>query len=117
MTDQHRGLFDPGLQPERTALAWRRTATAVAVGALVAVRILPEVLGTWALVPAGAGLAAASWVLVSAHRRHRAVHRTLLEADSDRVPLPSGRLPLVLAVLVSGGGAVCLAAVAVLAIR
>ncbi|MEW1955464.1 DUF202 domain-containing protein [Terrabacter sp. NPDC080008] len=36
---------DPGLQPERTALAWRRTALSVTVGSLVALRVLPPELG------------------------------------------------------------------------
>ncbi|PZF53302.1 hypothetical protein DEJ23_14870 [Curtobacterium sp. MCSS17_008] len=62
-----RQVFDPGLQPERTALAWRRTALALTVAALVAVRILPETLGLWTVLPAGAGLVAAVAVLVAAH--------------------------------------------------
>ncbi|PZF57862.1 DUF202 domain-containing protein [Curtobacterium sp. MCSS17_008] len=107
-----RQLFDPGLQPERTALAWRRTALALVVAALVAVRILPEVLGAWAVLPAGLGLVAAVAVLVAAHRRHRVVHRTLLRSDTDRVPLPSGRLPLAVTVL-AVAGAVAAAAVVV----
>ncbi|WIB26723.1 DUF202 domain-containing protein [Curtobacterium sp. MCSS17_015] len=104
MTDSGRQVFDPGLQPERTALAWRRTGLAITVAALVAVRILPEVLGPWAIVPAGLGLAAAVAVLIAAHRRHQAVHRTLIDADTDRVSLPSGALPFAVTVLVTGGG-------------
>ena len=104
MTDQGRQVFDRGLQPERTALAWRRTGLAITVAALVAVRILPEVLGLWAIVPAGLGLVAAVAVLVAAHRRHQVVHRTLVDADTDRVPLPSGALPLAVTILLTGGG-------------
>lgn len=104
-------LFDPGLQPERTALAWRRTALALTVAAIVAVRILPELLGTWAIVPAGLGLTGAVAVLVLAHRRHRAVHHILVHSDTDRVPLPGGALPLCTALLVGIGGLAALTAV------
>lgn len=99
-----RQLFDVGLHPERTALAWRRTALALVTAALVAVRVLPERLGVWAVVPAGIGLIVAVGILVAAHRRHVVVHRTLVAADSDRVPLPSGLLLLTVTVLVIAGG-------------
>ena len=48
--------FDPGLQPERTRLAWQRTAISIAVGALVYARIEAGVLGlaSWACAVIGA---------------------------------------------------------------
>jgi uncharacterized membrane protein YidH (DUF202 family) len=100
--------FDPGLQPERTALAWRRTALAITVGALVAVRILPEKLGLWAILPAGAGLVLATCILVAAHHRYQAHHSRLTTADSDRIALPDGSLPALVAVTVAVGGTLCL---------
>ena len=106
-----RELFDEGLQPERTALAWRRTGLALTAGSLVAVRVLPLVLGPWALVPAGLGVAAAVLILVMAHQRHDTVTRDLLAADHDRVPLPSGELPFLVTVVVIGGGIAALAIV------
>ncbi|WP_440711351.1 DUF202 domain-containing protein [Herbiconiux sp. YIM B11900] len=84
-------LYDAGLQPERTALAWRRSALALAGGALVAVRIVPAVVGPWAYLPTGAGLVLAITLLVLAHRRYRRLHRALIEhSEPDR--RPDGRL-------------------------
>ncbi len=73
-----KGLFDPGLQPERTALAWRRTALTLAVGAVVSFRLLPPVLGLWSLAVGVAGLllSAATWIL--AGRRAHRVQQALL---------------------------------------
>ena len=106
-----RELFDSGLQPERTALAWRRTGLALTAGSLVAVRVLPVALGSWALVPAGLGVIAAVLILVLAHRRHVTTTRDLLAADHDRVPLPAGDLPFMVAVVTTGGGVAALAVV------
>ena len=79
-TDRER-VFDPGLQPERTALAWRRTALALAGGSVVIMRILPGVIGGAALALGFAGLALALIVLVGSHRRYRRQHRALTSAE------------------------------------
>jgi uncharacterized membrane protein YidH (DUF202 family) len=92
-------LFDPGLQPERTALAWRRTALTLAVGAVVSFRLLPPVLGAWSIGVGAAGLllSATTWIL--AGRRAHRVQRALLDAAG---PLPGGGLPLLLTLIVTG---------------
>ena len=104
-------VSDPGLQPERTALAWRRTALALTTTAIVEMRILPELLGIWAMVPAGTGIAGALAILCLAHRRHLTVHRMLVSSRSDRVPLPGGALLLCAALLVGVVGLTSIVAV------
>ena len=81
MTADPKRVFDPGLQPERTALAWRRTALALAGGSVVIMRILPSVIGVAALVLGFAGLALALIVLFGSHRRYRRQHRALTSAE------------------------------------
>lgn len=79
---------DPGLQPERTALAWRRSTLALVVGAAVALRLLPPLLGPWSLaigvvlLLAAAGIWGASAVRV----------RRIRSAVAAGVPLPGGLL-------------------------
>jgi uncharacterized membrane protein YidH (DUF202 family) len=100
-----RALFDPGLQPERTALAWRRTALSLAVGAVVSFRLLPPVLGIWSIGVGIAGLilSAATWIL--AGRRASRWQRTLLSSSGPR---PGGGLPLLVTLIVTGSAALCL---------
>ena len=112
------GPWDPGLQPERTALAWRRTGLALTVGSLIGLRVLPPLLGPAAYVLAGLGVVASLAVLAAAHRRYRRVHRLLLAARDDghtradggstgsptRVPTTGGALPAATAVLALAAG-------------
>lgn len=102
--------FDAGLQPERTALAWRRTALAVAVGSLAALRILPEVLGPWALIPTALGAAVSLVALVATQRRYRRMHTILTASDSDRVALSGGLLPALITAATMAGGIMALVA-------
>ncbi|QYN35985.1 DUF202 domain-containing protein [Pseudonocardia sp. DSM 110487] len=84
-------LFDPGLQPERTALAWRRTGLAVAVGAIAGTRLLAPALGAGALVVGLLGLSLAALLLVGSTRRVRRTQAALLR-DGCLTSGPGGRL-------------------------
>jgi hypothetical protein len=105
----NRALFDPGLQPERTALAWRRTALSLAIGAIVSFRLLPPVLGLWSIGVGVAGLllCAATWIL--AGRRAHRVQAALLTSSG---PLPGGGLPLLLTLAATGSATIGLLYVA-----
>ena len=86
-------LFDPGLQPERTALAWRRTAISMAAGSLVALRIFAPSIGALAIVSAVLAFGITVVVFSAAELRYRRNHRAL---TADR--RPNARVAL-------GGGA------------
>ena len=101
--------FDPGLQPERTALAWRRTALALVVAAIVGIRVLPSLLGAWAIVPAGLGVVLALIIFAASHLRYRAHHHRLTSADTDRIALPGGALPALMTLTALAGGVASLA--------
>ena len=87
--------FDQGLQPERTALAWRRTSLSLTVGALVGTRVLPHFWGASELIIAGAGVIASLAVMTLAHRRYRTHHHRLTTGQAEHRGLPDGRLPAI----------------------
>jgi putative membrane protein len=59
----------PGLQAERTALAWQRTAAGLLLGAVVVGRLTAGPLGRTALVATGAVVVLAGWLVVAGARR------------------------------------------------
>lgn len=89
---------DPGLQQERTALAWRRTGLALVVGALTVGRLTMDTLGAAVLVPAAAAAVLAAWVVsvTLRSRRHAVTHPDEPQFDSL---LRDGRVPAVVAVV------------------
>ncbi len=106
MTD--RALFDPGLQPERTELAWRRTALAVAIGSLLSLRVLPLALPpsaeAWGFAPGLLGLLAACGLWLAARRRQLRVSAVLTGASHGEAP--GGGLLAALTALGSGFGVI-----------
>ncbi|MGX9349046.1 DUF202 domain-containing protein [Microbacterium sp. KNMS] len=77
MTD---AVFDPGLQPERTLLAWRRTCLSFGLASLVAMRFTAESLGLAAVIVGlvGAGLAVGAYfaAAIGYRRAHVSLHRS-----------------------------------------
>lgn len=60
---------DAGLQPERTALSWRRTCLSLLTASLLATRILAELLGFWACIVGIFGAACALILVFAVDRR------------------------------------------------
>lgn len=123
MTDQGKSLqgpFDPGLQPERTELAWRRTALAIAIGSVISLRIFPLLLpadaAAWGLAPGvlGIGTACAFWV--AARRRQLQTTAALHSANAPgptAEAMPGGGMLLTFTMFATAFGAVSLTIVAV----
>lgn len=87
-------VWDSGLQPERTALAWRRLALALTVAALALPRVLWDSLA-WAIPASLLCLSCASVIYVGAHHRYREGSRHLHASDD----LPYGARLLLVPVL------------------
>lgn len=69
MSDRPSFAFDPGVQLERTALAWERTGIAVVAAGLLFVAHVPRHLMA-ALVPLGAGFVIYGIALLAWSARH-----------------------------------------------
>jgi hypothetical protein len=97
-------IFDPGLQPERTELAWRRTALSLGIGSLIALRLLPVAFGNAILAWAGVmGLCASAFFWLSARRRYETATGGL-HRYGDRAALPGATPLLALASFVAAAG-------------
>lgn len=70
-------VFDKGLQPERTLLAWRRTCLAFGVASLVGMRFTVEAMGILAVVAGVIGAALAVLAYALAATGYRRAHHSL----------------------------------------
>lgn len=98
--ERPRPARDPGLQPERTRLAWRRTTLSCTLVAILAGRQVAQQHGPGPVVVAAGALVLLVWIafLATAHLRMRAM-------CAGRPPVLSTRTTLALA------GCVCALAV------
>ncbi len=94
----HDGHFDPGLQPERTSLAWRRTVLSIVAGSLVSARLLHTSVGLPAVLASASLVVAAGYSLHLVHHRHSAVTLALTD-DEHGSYQPDGRLQAAVAAL------------------
>ncbi len=101
--DEH--PFDVGLQPERVALSWQRTALAIAVGSLLYGRIVASQLGILSLLPVMAGLVLAAVMGWWSRRRYEHHHVTLTRGGG---PIADGALLAVVATCVGLAGLLAL---------
>jgi putative membrane protein len=101
--------FDPGLQPERTALAWQRTGLSIALALLVGARLVAHLGAAWAPALAAAGIIGIAVLLTIGHRRYARVHRALTAEPPQKLPGAAALLSWVIATTALG----CLGAIAI----
>ena len=76
--------YDVGLQPERTFLAWQRTALALAVASAAAVRFAAPQWGVVSAIVGLTGLGLALAAYVGVRYRYRRTHVALTESGTLR---------------------------------
>lgn len=89
-------VFDPGLQNERTRLAWQRTSLSLTTTGLIASRLLAVDHLAAAVAMAALTLAAWIWVTLSLRSRYRTSHAALVAGR----PLPGGQAHVAMSALV-----------------
>lgn len=82
MTGVLEAPFDKGLQPERTLLAWRRTALALAIACAVGIRLTVQEFGALAVVVGTLGVILSVVAYVGATVRYRRAHRSLVASST-----------------------------------
>lgn len=75
---------DPGLQPERTLLAWRRTLMTLIVCCTLFLRWIPH-FGVWALMPIIVALVTSILIQIGLNARYRKSARGMRQ---ERIPAP-----------------------------
>ncbi|WP_233563810.1 DUF202 domain-containing protein [Cryobacterium tepidiphilum] len=78
-TDAAGRVFDAGLQPERTFLAWQRTILALGVASAAGIRYVAEEAGVVAVVAGIVGLGLAIAAYFGAKVRYRRAHDELVQ--------------------------------------
>jgi len=74
--------FDPGLQPERSLLSWRRTALALALVSAVGAHLTVGQSGVIAVIGGAIGVAVSVLAYIGAAKRYRRIHTSLSESTS-----------------------------------
>lgn len=91
MTPPPQTLWDSGLQPERTSLAWLRVALSLFGLSLAVPKLAWSVMGAWSVLLTAIVAGVALVIMTSARHRYAALYRGLRD---ERADLPQGRLPL-----------------------
>ncbi len=102
---------DPGMQQERTTLAWRRTGLSLLVGSLTIGRLTVDTVGLVVVLATAITAALAVWVIVTALRSRRMAREHPGEPifsvlHDGRLPAASALVLAVLAVVIATSAAV-----------